>query len=203
MRRFGLKPPAARVPPGRGRPGGGPRETGGVRGGGVGGNSSSKGPGVGGMANGDSGGGGGGGARAGPGVGGMSTGASGGGVGGGARAAAGGGGGMVVGRRAGRGGGKPGGIGGGGGTSGPTFRTRVGASFSFSSSSIGIMRSTGALAPARSLPRGSDLTFFGPTEPGLTTSLPLTTYKLSASTTPMDAASFPSSSLAGIFCVEG
>ena len=34
-------------------------------------------------------------------------------------------------------------------------------------------------------------------------SFPLTTYKLDASTTPIDAASLPSSSLAGIFCVDG
>ena len=133
----------------------------------------------------------------------MSNGDSGSG-GGGVKAMGGGGGGIVVGRRAGRGAEKPGGIGGGGGggggggvTSGPTFRTRVGISFSFSSS-IGIKTSTGgALATAGSLPRGSNLSFFG-AESRLTTSVPLTTYRLAASTTPIDAASLPSSSLAGI-----
>src|SRR5579871_701859 len=157
-----------------------------VYGGGVGGNSSAAmGPGVGGMSNGDSG-------------------SAGGGVGG-SMAAGGSGGGMVV-RRGGRGGGGgarsgAGGAttGGGGVASGPAWRTRVGTSFG-SSSSTGISRLDTATCGSRR--RGSDFGFLGGTGE-LTMSFPLITYKPDASTTPIDCASLPSSSLAGIFCVEG
>src|SRR5450631_2748010 len=91
-------------------------------------------------------------------------------------------------------------VGGGGVASGPAWRTRVGASFG-SSSSIGIIR-PGVPMVGGNRRSGSNFGLLGGTA-GLTMSFPLMTYKVDASTTPIDAASLPSSSLAGIFCVDG
>jgi hypothetical protein len=139
----------------------------------------------------------------GPGVGGMSNGDSGSGIGVASTGGIGSGGGMVT-RRGGRGGGGAnlgGGVNVGGGVaSGPAWRTRVGASFG-SSSSIGMIR-LGVLRLGGARRCGSAFGLLGGSG-GLTMSFPLMTYKVDASTTPIDAASLPSSSFAGIFCVEG